>query len=103
MKITDEERKELKELYESYKDTKDIESLKLLVGLIKTSKWYKNNNLTYNCLWDSSAHYYRIVNLKHIFDNLHYKVYHYNSPTPLIIVFLKSLIIRKYPNIYKPI
>ena len=46
MKLTDEEREELKELYESYKDVKDIDGLKLLGGLIRTSKWYKNHKLT---------------------------------------------------------
>ena len=46
MKLTNEEREELKELYESYKNVKDVDSLKLLGGLIRTSKWYKNHKLT---------------------------------------------------------
>jgi hypothetical protein len=50
MKLTDEEIKELRELYESYKDTKDVDSLKLLGGLIRTSKWYKNHKITLQCM-----------------------------------------------------
>ena len=46
MKLTDEEREELKELYDKYKDVKDSDSLKLLGGLIRTSKWYKNHKIT---------------------------------------------------------
>ena len=48
MKLTDEERKELRELYDAYKNVKDTDSLKLLGGLIRTSKWYKNHKLTLN-------------------------------------------------------
>ena len=103
MKLTDEEREELKELYESYKDVKDLESLKLLVGLIRTSKWYKNHKLTYDCLWNNPIDYYTIVSLKFIFSNLNLKLYPYNKSTPLIVIFLKSLITRKHSLISKPI
>jgi hypothetical protein len=101
MKLTDEEREELKELYKSYKDVKDVDSLKLLGGLIRTSKWYKNHKLTYDCLWNSPIDYYTIVSLKFIFSNLNLKLYPYNKPTPLIVIFLKSLITRKHSLIYK--
>lgn len=43
MKLTDEEREELQELYNTYQYVKDIESLKLLGGLLRTAKWYKNH------------------------------------------------------------
>lgn len=103
MKLTDEEREELKGLYGSYKDTKDVDSLKLLGGLIRTSKWYKNHKLTYDCLWNSPIDYYYIVSLKLIFSNLNLKLYPHKKPTPLIVIFLKSLITRKHSIIYKPI
>lgn len=76
MKLTDEEREELKELYESYKYVKDVDSLKLLGGLIRTSKWYKNHKLTLKHvaseIWDLNYpdydDYYTLLSLKEILD-----------------------------------
>jgi len=74
MKITDEERKELQELYNTYKDVKDLESLRLLGGLIRTSKWYKNHKLTlkhvdsdiWNLYYSDYSDYYTLLSLKEI-------------------------------------
>lgn len=101
MKITDEEKEELKELYNTYKDVKDVESLKLLGGLIRTSKWYKNWQITHSHVW-SSLHY-KHCELKVIFNHPDYNVYHYRQKVPLIILFLKYLVKFKEPKIYKPI
>ena len=110
MKITDEEREELKELYESYKDVKDLDSLKLLGGLIRTSKWYKNHKLTLkhidSGIWSLSSYsryyeYYTLLSLKEIFDTKCSDLT--SADTIIIIEFLKGLIERKSYTLYKPI
>jgi hypothetical protein len=109
MKITDEERKELKELYESYKYVKDPDSLKLLGGLIRTSKWYKNHKLTLkhvdSDIWmlDKSDcyGYYMMLSLKEILDTNCSDLTSGN--TIVIIEFLRGLIERKSYTLYKPI
>lgn len=109
MKITDEEREELKELYNSYKDVKDLDSLKLLGGLIRTSKWYKNHKLTLKHvdseIWNLNKSYYydyyTLLSLKEIFDTNCGDLTSGN--TVVIIEFLRVLIERKYYKLYKPV
>lgn len=109
MKITDEEREELQELYNTYKDVKDLENLKLLGGLIRTSKWYKNHKLTLkhidSDIWslsDSGYYdYYTLLSLKEIFDTKCGDLTSGN--TTVIIEFLKGLIERKSYKLYKPV
>lgn len=101
MKLTDEEREELKELYESYKNVTDNESLKLLGGLIRTSKWYKNHKITYECtfnrLWEN-------ITLRYILSTCPtYKVNGLRKKSYVILYFLQYLIKTKNPIIYKPI
>ena len=109
MKLTDEERKELKELYKSYKDVKDVESLKLLGGLIRTLKWYKNHKLTlkhvYSYIWDLNYSdyddYYTLLSLKEILDT---KCDNLTSGNTVVIIeFLETLIECKSYKLYKPI
>ena len=109
MKITDEEREELKELYNTYKDVKDLDSLKLLGGLIRTSKWYKNHKLTLKHIdseiWSLSKSYYydyyTLLSLKEIFDT---NCGDLTSGNAIIIIeFLRVLIERKSYKLYKPI
>lgn len=109
MKITDEEREELKELYNSYKDVKDVDSLKLLGGLIRTSKWYKNHKLTLkhvdSDIWSLNypdyADYYTLLSLKEIFDT---KCSNRTSGNAIVIIeFLRVLIQCKSYQLYKPI
>ena len=109
MKITDEEREELKELYDVYKDVKDIDSLKLLGGLIRTSKWYKNHKLTLkhvdSDIWSLNKsgyyNYYTLLSLKEIFDT---NCSDLTSGNAIVILeFLRVLIERKSYKLYKPI
>ena len=109
MKITDEEREELQELYNTYKDTKDVDSLKLLGGLIRTSKWYKNHKLTlkhvYSYIWDLNYldydDYYTLLSLKEILNT---KCGDLTSRNDVVILeFLETLIERKSYKLYKPI
>jgi hypothetical protein len=109
MKITDEERKELQELYNTYKNVKDSDSLKLLGGLIRTSKWYKNHKLTLNhrdsYIWNlySSEYYafYTTLSLKEILVD---KCDHYTDENDFIIIdFLRRLIKYKVYQLYKPV
>jgi hypothetical protein len=109
MKLTDEEREELKELYKSYKDTKDVDSLKLLGGLIRTSKWYKNHKITLNhrdsYIWNLHHPDYcafcTILSLKEILDT---KCDGYTDGNDFIIIeFLRRLIKYKFYHLYKPI
>lgn len=106
MKLTDEEREELKDLYESYKDVKDSDSLKLLGGLIRTSKWYKNHKLTLkyrdSYIWNLySADYYMfytVLSLKEILDT---KCTEYTIENNFVIIeFLSRLIKYKYYQLY---
>ena len=109
MKITNEEREELKALYESYKDVKDVDSLKLLGGLIRTSKWYKNHKLTLKhvdaYIWSLNYldydEYYTLLSLKEIFDT---NCSDLTSRNDIIIIeFLKGLINSKSYKLYKPV
>lgn len=109
MKITDEEREELKELYDAYKNVKDTDSLKLLGGLIRTSKWYKNHKLTLNhvdsYIWSLDypgyADYYTLLSLKEIFDT---KCGDRTGGNDIVIIeFLETLITCKSYQLYKPI
>jgi hypothetical protein len=109
MKITDEERKELQELYNTYKNVKDSDSLKLLGGLIRTSKWYKNHKLTLNhrdsYIWNlySSEYYafYTTLSLKEILVD---KCDNYTDENDFIIIdFLRRLIKYKVYQLYKPV
>lgn len=109
MKITGEEREELQELYKSYKDVKDVDSLKLLGGLIRTSKWYKNHKLTLKhidaCIWDLNYpdydEYYTLLSLKEILNT---KCGDLTSGNAIVIIeFLKGLIEHKSYTLYKPI
>lgn len=109
MKITDEERQELQELYNAYKDVKDVDSLKLLGGLIRTSKWYKNHKLTLkhtdSYIWNvySSKYVYfdTILPLKEILNT---KCVDYTDGKDFIIIeFLKRLINYKFYQLYKPV
>lgn len=109
MKLTDEERKELKELYESYKDVKDVDSLKLLGGLIRTSKWYKNHKLTLkhvdSDIWNldcpNYAGYYTLLSLKEILVTNCSDLTSENAI--VIITFLEELLECKSYTLYKPI
>lgn len=109
MKITDEEREELKELYESYKDVKDLDSLKLLGGLIRTSKWYKNHKLTLKHvdseIWSLDqpyySSYYTLLTLKEILDT---NCSDWTSENAIVIIeFLRMLINCKSYKLYKPV
>jgi hypothetical protein len=109
MKLTDEEREELKELYDAYKNVKDTDSLKLLGGLIRTSKWYKNHKLTLNhidsYIWDLNYpdydDYYTLLSLKEILNT---KCGDLTSGNAIVIIeFLKELIEHKSYTLYKPI
>lgn len=109
MKLTDEEREELKELYDTYKDVKDVDSLKLLGGLIKTSKWYKNHKLTlkhsdsyiWNLYSSEYVYFYVVLSLKEILDT---KCDGYTYENDFIIIeFLRRLIKYKFYQLYKPI
>ena len=109
MKITDEEIKELKELYDKYKDVKDSDSLKLLGGLIRTSKWYKNHKLTLNhtdsYIWNlystNCYAYFTILSLKEILNT---RCSEYTRETDFIIIdFLRRLIKSKFYRLYKPV
>lgn len=111
MKLTDEERDELKELYNTYKNVKDVESLKLLGGLIKTSKWYKNHNLTlkhidsYIYLMqgpDCDDGIYSFLTLKEILDTRCHERQRWTY-IPTIIRFLKRIVTYKNITLYKPI
>ena len=109
MKLTDEEREELKDLYESYKDVKDVDSLKLLGGLIRTSKWYKNHKLTLkhvdSDIWSLDypgyADCYTLLSLKEIFDTNCGDLTSGNSI--VIIEFLRVLINSKSYKLYTPV
>lgn len=115
MKITDEEREELKELYDTYKDVKDLDSLKLLGGLIRTSKWYKNHKITLQCvdqyLWlkkyvpyDADGIYYVNLTVRAILINLcDHIVVESRKEYFLILAFLRRLINTKNMKLYKPI
>lgn len=109
MKITDEERKELQELYNTYKNVKDSDSLKLLGGLIRTSKWYKNHKLTLNhtdsYIWNLYSFeyfaFYTLLSLKEILVD---KCDNYTDGNDFIIIdFLRRLIKYKVYRLYKPI
>ena len=115
MKLTDEEREELKELYDTYKDVKDIDSLKLLGGLIRTSKWYKNHKITLQCIdpymWLKDAYSYYDNEMYHIdlsmreilrelCDSI---VIESDKKYFLILAFLNRLINTKNFKLYKPI
>ena len=109
MKLTNEKREELKELYESYKNVKDVDSLKLLGGLIRTSKWYKNHKLTLkhvdSYIWNLNcpdcADYYTFLSLKEIFDTNCSNLTSEN--TIVILEFLRVLINSKSHKLYKPV
>jgi hypothetical protein len=109
MKLTDEEREELKGLYESYKDVKDTDSLKLLGGLIRTSKWYKNHKITlehidsyiWNLSYPDYDDYYTLLSLKEVFDTKCSDVTIGNDF--IILEFLEALINSKSYTLYKPI
>ena len=109
MKLTDEEREELQELYNTYKDAKDVDSIKLLGGLIRTSKWYKNHKITLkhidSYIWSLSypgyADYYTLLSLKEIFDTKCSDVTSENNF--IILEFLETLINSKSYKLYKPI
>lgn len=108
MKITDEEREELKELYNTYKDVKDLESLRLLGGLIRTSKWYKNHKLTLkhvdSYVWSlENSDYYDYYTLLSLKEILNTKCGDLTSENAVIIEFLKLLIRRKSYKLYKPV
>lgn len=109
MKITDEERQELQDLYNTYKDVKDLESLRLLGGLIRTSKWYKNHKLTLkhidSDIWNLDISYYNkyytLLSLKEIFNT---KCNYLTTGECFVIIeFLRVLIERKSYTLYKPI
>lgn len=115
MKLTDEEREELKELYNTYKDVKDVESLKLLGGLIRTSKWYKNHKITLQCvdpyLWlkKSTTYYademyYVDITVRDILINLcDHIVIESSKEYFLILAFIHRLLNTKNFKLYKPI
>ena len=109
MKLTDEEREELKELYDAYKNVKDTDSLKLLGGLIRTSKWYKNHKLTlkhvdsyiWSLAYPDYTDYYTLLSLKEIFVT---KCGDLTSGNTIVILeFLETLIERKSYTLYKPV
>ena len=115
MKLTDEEREELKRLYESYKDVKDADSLKLLGGLIRTSKWYKNHKITLQCvdpyLWlkslgtySTDEMYYVDLTMRAILINLcDHTVTESKKECFLILAFMDRLLNSKNYKLYKPI
>lgn len=114
MKITDEEREELKELYESYKDVKDVDSLKLLGGLIRTSKWYKNHKITLQCMesnlrakkfsTDGEDFYYINLTIRATLIKLCDQIIMVSGKERFIILdFLYRLIYDKNFQLYKPI
>jgi hypothetical protein len=115
MKLTDEEREELKELYNTYKDVKDSDSLKLLGGLIRTSKWYKNHKITLQCIdtyvWpkyvsDTSylADYYYIdLTIQDILITKCDQIVVAAGKQFIILYFLYRLINAKNFKLYKPI
>lgn len=115
MKLTDEEREELKGLYESYKDVKDADSLKLLGGLIRTSKWYKNHKITLQCvdpyLWlkgldtySMDEMYYVDLTMRAILINLcDHTVVESRKEYFLILAFMDRLLNSKNYKLYKPI
>lgn len=113
MKITDEEREELKELYDAYKDVKDVDSLKLLGGLIRTSRWYKNHKITLQCIdpymWLKDYHgyndrYYIDLSMRNILQELCDSiVIECDTKYPLILAFLYRLIRTESFKLYKPI
>lgn len=114
MKITDEEIKELKELYDVYKDVKDTDSLKLLGGLIRTSKWYKNHKITLQCvelnLWakEASAYgedfYYINLTISDTLIKLCDRTIMVSGKECFIILnFLHRLIHDKNFQLYKPV
>jgi hypothetical protein len=115
MKLTDEEREELKGLYESYKDTKDVDSLKLLGGLIRTSRWYKNHKITLQCIdpymwlkkfttYDADTIYYIDLNIRDILINLcDHIVIESDKEYPLILAFLNRLLNTKSYKLYKSV
>lgn len=109
MKLTDKEREELQELYNTYKYVKDIESLKLLGGLLRTSKWYKNHKLTLkhvdSDIWmlnkSGCYGYYTLLTLKEIFDT---NCGDLTSANAIVIIeFLRGLLERKSYTLYKPV
>lgn len=115
MKLTDEEREELKELYDKYKDVKDVDILKLLGGLIRTSKWYKNHKITLQCIdhymWlkDTNSYYYYEIYytdlsmrdiLQESCDSI---VIESDKKYFLILAFLNRLLNTKNFKLYKPI
>ena len=112
MKITDEERDELKELYDAYKDVKDTDSLKLLGGLIRTSKWYKNHKITLQCrdpyMWRKDYDryddemYYIDLSMQDILQKLcDCIVIESDKKDFLILAFLNRLINTKNIKLYK--
>jgi hypothetical protein len=116
MKLTDEEKEELQELYDAYKDAKDVDSLKLLGGLIRTSKWYKNHKVTLQCIhsyiWrkDIYSHYYDgefyyiDLNMRCILRDLcDHVVIESDEKYFLILAFLNRLINTKNVKLYKPL
>lgn len=109
MKLTNEEREELKELYNTYKDVKDVDSLKLLGGLIRTSKWYKNHKLTlkyvdsdiWSLKYPGYIDCYTLLSLKDIFDT---NCGDRTSENAIVIIeFLRVLIQRESYTLYKPV
>ena len=116
MILTNEEREELQELYKSYKDVKDVDSLKLLGGLIRTSKWYKNHKITlqcidpyiwlkdvYSCYYDGEL-YYMDLSMRCILRDLcDHVVVESDEKYFLILAFLNQLINTKNFKLYKPI
>lgn len=109
MKLTDEERKELQELYNTYKNVKDSDSLKLLGGLIRTSKWYKNHKLTLNhrdsYIWNLySPDYYAFFTILSLKEILVDKCDNYTAGNDFIVIdFLRRLIKYKVYQLYKPV
>lgn len=114
MKITDEEREELQELYDAYKDVKDLDSLKLLGGLIRTSKWYKNHKITLQCvepnIWAKkvSAYgedfYYINLTIRDTLIKLCDRMIMVSGKECFIILnFLHRLIHDKNFQLYKPV
>jgi hypothetical protein len=115
MKITDEEREELKNLYESYKHVKDLESLKLLGGLIRTSKWYKNHKITLQCrdpyMWfkdfndyyDNDLYYIDLSMNDILIKRCDHIVIESDKTHFLILAFLNRLLDTKSYKLYKPI
>ena len=116
MKLTDEEREELKKLYNTYKDVKDSDSLKLLGGLIRTSKWYKNHKITLQCIdtyvWSKCVsdtsyladYYYVDLTIRDILITKCDQLVEESSGRQfMILYFLHRLINAKNFKLYKPI